>query len=516
MILALKELSERSRAVAFDVLLSMADRMKQASDEMQDSDSDEDEDDGGKKKPAASASAADNLAPTGKASIREFFLMVVGGLAGASQHMKSGAVLALSRLLYEFADELPLDFVSALVETVCLLLKERSREVVKSVLGFVKVVLVTLSSELLQPHVKLLVEGLLLWSRESQSRFRMKTRVLLVMLIRRFGADAVMPFVPEDLQKWITNISKSERRSAKKKAAERAAKRQGDDSSSSSATATAGAKSKKKSFEDTLRDDDLDDYQDDDGLDSDDESSKKSGTKKATGAARVWLRDVTEETFDLLDPSMARHIMTSNPNRKSASATASSSSSSMFSVDERGRFVIPKNVIEEDSDDDSSSGKRRGGRGDDGMEPDSDDEVVAVGKGKVAKKRPVPSVFGGAAGSASAVAAGAAAPATGGVGGKRKGPADDGDAEMGDASAGDAEQKPFYLTKKAQERKDERERKQKKRKEAQSDGSLYRSSHASGDMKVKGRPDPYAFLPVRTASRLLFESFEDISGSFIS
>ncbi len=29
------------------------------------------------------------------------------------------------------------------------------------------------------------------------------------------------------------------------------------------------------------------------------------------------------------------------------------------------------------------------------------------------------------------------------------------------------------------------------------DGSEYRSAKAGGDMKVKGRPDPYAFLPVR-------------------
>ena len=38
---------------------------------------------------------------------------------------QSGAVLALSRLLYEFNEELPVDFVLALVQTVVLLLQEK-------------------------------------------------------------------------------------------------------------------------------------------------------------------------------------------------------------------------------------------------------------------------------------------------------------------------------------------------------------------------------------------------------
>ncbi len=38
-----------------------------------------------------------------------------------------------------------------------------------------------------------LAQGLLIWSKEAQSRFRQKTRVLLVILTRRFGGDAGMP-----------------------------------------------------------------------------------------------------------------------------------------------------------------------------------------------------------------------------------------------------------------------------------------------------------------------------------
>ncbi len=49
--------------------------------------------------------------------------------------MKSGAVLALSRLLYEFNEELPVDFVLALVQTVVLLLQEKVRVCVSAECG---------------------------------------------------------------------------------------------------------------------------------------------------------------------------------------------------------------------------------------------------------------------------------------------------------------------------------------------------------------------------------------------
>ncbi len=62
-----------------------------------------------------------------------------GAIAAPSPHMKSGAVLALSRLIFEFRDGLPEDTVREAVATVGLLLQDKSREVVQSVLGFVKV-----------------------------------------------------------------------------------------------------------------------------------------------------------------------------------------------------------------------------------------------------------------------------------------------------------------------------------------------------------------------------------------
>ena len=66
------------------------------------------------------------------------FSMVLGGVAAATPHMIAASVMALARLMYEFAG--PLEFAMGdLLPAVLSLLRTKSREVVKAVLGFVKV-----------------------------------------------------------------------------------------------------------------------------------------------------------------------------------------------------------------------------------------------------------------------------------------------------------------------------------------------------------------------------------------
>lgn len=64
--------------------------------------------------------------------------MVLGGLVGTSPHMISASVMALARLLHQFATQLG-GFAPRLLPAVLMLLRTKSREVVKAVLGFVKV-----------------------------------------------------------------------------------------------------------------------------------------------------------------------------------------------------------------------------------------------------------------------------------------------------------------------------------------------------------------------------------------
>ena len=73
-----------------------------------------------------------------RGGLHTLFTMVLGGLVGATPHMISAAVMALARLLYEFAPVLT-GLVPDLLPAVLMLLRTKAREVIKSVLGFIKV-----------------------------------------------------------------------------------------------------------------------------------------------------------------------------------------------------------------------------------------------------------------------------------------------------------------------------------------------------------------------------------------
>ncbi len=86
---------------------------------------------------AAGGAAAAGSEAGGGGGLHTLFTMVLGGLVGASPHMVSASVMALARLLHEFAAQLG-GAAPALLPAVLMLLRSRAREVVKAVLGFVK------------------------------------------------------------------------------------------------------------------------------------------------------------------------------------------------------------------------------------------------------------------------------------------------------------------------------------------------------------------------------------------
>ncbi len=92
----------------------------------------------------------------------DFFNTVLAGLAGGSPHMISATVMAAARLLFEFSGALG-STAPTLLATVLLLLRSTSREVVKSVLGFVKVAAMRLPAETLTAQLPVRGWGGLGW-----------------------------------------------------------------------------------------------------------------------------------------------------------------------------------------------------------------------------------------------------------------------------------------------------------------------------------------------------------------
>jgi hypothetical protein len=121
-----------------------------------------------------------------------FFPVVLGALAAKTAHMRSAAVMALSRLVFEYArhDETVQALLPSLLTTVLVLFDEKARELIKSVVGFVRVAVAAMSREQLEPILSDVVAGLFKFGR-GKDRFRAKIKIILKKLVRLFGYEKI-------------------------------------------------------------------------------------------------------------------------------------------------------------------------------------------------------------------------------------------------------------------------------------------------------------------------------------
>jgi ribosomal RNA-processing protein 12 len=152
--------------------------------------------------------------------ITEFFKIILAALGAQTSHMRSAAVMAISRLTFEYAreDETVLSLLPSLMQTVSVLFDDPAREVNKSVIGFVRVAVAAMSSDQLEPLLPEVVGGIMKYNK-GKDRFRAKIKIILKKLVRVYGYDAIAPLVPEKDTRLITHMRKLAERAARRKAA---------------------------------------------------------------------------------------------------------------------------------------------------------------------------------------------------------------------------------------------------------------------------------------------------------
>jgi ribosomal RNA-processing protein 12 len=98
-------------------------------------------------------------------------------------------------------------------------LSSANREIVKSVLGFIKLAIHTLPADLIRPHLKDLVPTLLNWSHDHKNHFKVKVRHIFERMLRRFSWDEVYSCAgEEEAAKVLVNIKKRKDRAKRKRA----------------------------------------------------------------------------------------------------------------------------------------------------------------------------------------------------------------------------------------------------------------------------------------------------------
>ncbi|CAO2650897.1 Nn.00g091940.m01.CDS01 [Neocucurbitaria sp. VM-36] len=203
-VISAKETNEKAREAAYNLLVAMGEKMAEGGKVVQ------------TKVPNMPADA-----PTVDASLEEYVTMVSAGLAASTPHMISASITAVTRILYEFHARVSKETITNLCDLMDIFLQNPNREIVRSVLGFVKVEVISLPESLIRPRLQTLLSNLMVWSLEHKAHFKAKVKHIVERMVRKFGIDEVERACPAEDRKLIANIRKlREQRKKKKQQAE--------------------------------------------------------------------------------------------------------------------------------------------------------------------------------------------------------------------------------------------------------------------------------------------------------
>ncbi|XP_022766661.1 RRP12-like protein [Durio zibethinus] len=178
-IVTLKDGKEEPRKAAYDILLKMSSTLRNLSDVRSDP------------------------------PYHKLISMIMGYLSGSSPHIKSGAIAALSVLVYN--DPEICISVPDLVSSILSLLQTKAVEVIKAVLGFVKVLVSSLQAKDLQNFLSDIINGILQWSSISRNHFRSKVTIILEIVTRKCGIAAVQLVTPEKHRGFLNTVIENRR-----------------------------------------------------------------------------------------------------------------------------------------------------------------------------------------------------------------------------------------------------------------------------------------------------------------
>ncbi|CAG9830042.1 unnamed protein product [Diabrotica balteata] len=374
--------------------------------------------------------------------MQQFLELIIAGLAGTPQ-LVSCTVLALASILHHFSGTLGMDNIRIIVDNVCTLAGSPTREIVASCLSFIKVYITTLPSPMVASSLENLMKGLCNMTEDCKRHFRLKIRDILDRLVRKYGCESLTPFVQNTdtvMYKRLRNLRKLNARKKRRKEEDR--EEESDDEEFT-------VKAKPKSVEEILADSDSE-FED---METDEPKVKN---KKQ---AKTWIEEDPDNIVDFIDPSVISKITATKP------GLIQTTFEKKKPEKDRGFKTAPDGrlIIKDDSSSDSDDDKKLKFSDDSDSDDDSQSKVETLLLTDRKRKRSNASVKSGFSSVSSQ-------PPnkykTGGVGIHRPLGGSSSSVKSGFSSA----------------------------------GSEYKSRKAAGDVKKKGKLDPYAYLPLKRTS----------------
>lgn len=302
-VLSIKESNKKTRAAAYDLLIDVAKGMEQHN-------------------------------PTN--GINSLIHLILGGLVGSTAQMVSATVLALARILFEFTPKM-VPLMDELLPAVLMLLRSKSREVLKAVLGFLKIAVMKLDCNLLHQYTPQILEGILISAEDSKNKFRLRVRAILERLAKKVGFKVLEENMPESHKSLLIHIRKQMNR----KERARHAKSEIDWDGQSFATTvfdktgrSVATSMRSKSWKN--------DMLSDDAQEKFDRKAKTDDSLKSHRRTKVGSQfSPTGDQFNLLDSSTTRQMVGLNVRRSGHIEREREDEEKItFIQDDQGRLII--------------------------------------------------------------------------------------------------------------------------------------------------------------------------------
>lgn len=262
-VLCVKDINERCRAAAYQLLNVIAERFLNGPPE----------------------------------HLRDYVDMLTVGLGGERAYV-SASLLALASITYHHHGSLGTEMVGEILGHSCAILASPTREVAESALSYVKVYLNVTPTAVLAPTLPRIVESLSRMNEDCKRHFRQKIRDIFTRLIRKFGFGPISSMVSASdvtLRKRLKNINKVEDAKRKKRELEKTRKLgQGDDEEFD-------ARRRPKSIEEILADSDEE-------FEATENEEARTRNKKRKLGKDTWIQESEDNIVDLADPAATRNI----------------------------------------------------------------------------------------------------------------------------------------------------------------------------------------------------------------
>lgn len=317
-------------------------------------------------------------------------------------------------------------------------------------LHLLKVLISILDVEQLSKYCEKIISEICAWNKTTGLMYRARVKVVLFRLAKKMGPDAVFEMCPDDHKKLASSLRKQLNREETQRKQGKSTKESKYDDASEAASHVSGSKSqysritKAETIADILKELES---SDDEGNNS--RTTKLSSKSKKSNTTSVFLHEGKDGVIDLTDKRMSRHLSSRKPTETEAKNEANRKSELKFAPDGRllliGKDGKYMGVEKEDENDMEVDPEQQLG-----IKSDTSDTEAESDDGELSKKK------------------------------KKK------LAAKFDTSSLSS----WFKSKKQPGQQPKGVRRMLET------GETFRAKKAGGDIKVDGKPDPYAFVPL--------------------